>query len=144
MNEGTVYLIAQPTIARNGELPDLTPLAKHGAVKVLVQAGEAPGNNPQMVLDLIEKRLADFDPATDFIAWAGGDTLAAVLTGVILERMELADIPWLRFDRDIDPDTHRRLKRGSYTPIRIALDLGPDEAQYEMFPPTSTTKGATA
>lgn len=116
-----VFLIAQPTVKRNGELPDLTPLHEHGDIIILIETGVYPSNNPTAALDLIEKRLESFDYEKDSIAWAGGDTLSAVLTGVILWSMEIPYFHYLRFDRDRD-DEGNRLFTGHYTKIRVDLD----------------------
>lgn len=140
-NEGTVYIIAQPTIAKHGRQPDLSSLSKYGEIKVLVQAGEAPGNYPERALALIESRLEHFDPAKDYIVWCGGDTIAAILTGIILERMEVDGVRWLRFDRDLDTATGKRLASGTYSPVDIDLLGENDPEQYEMFnKPTPTKK----
>lgn len=132
-HEGTVYLIAQPTIAKHGRQPDLSSLARYGEIKVLIAAGEAPGNYPERALALIESRLEHFDPAKDFIVWCGGDTIAAILTGVVLERMQVDGVRWLRFDRDLDTATGKRLSTGAYSPIDIDLLGENDPEQMDMF-----------
>jgi hypothetical protein len=117
----TVYLIAQPTVKRGGELPDLTPLAQYGDVKVLINSGEYPALHPERCRDLIEKRLETFNQDRDFIAWAGGDTLAAVFTGIVLERMGLDRIKWLKFQRGWDNDGERDPKKSFYREVVVPL-----------------------
>lgn len=126
----TVYLIAQPTVPRQkpdgsrGQM-DMTPLYEHGEVRVLVQAGEYPGFHPARCLDKIEQRLADFNPDTDCLAWLGGDTLSAVLTGFVLAtKLHDVDDPhvtYLRFDRARLPDGSRDNTTGKYIPVRVPL-----------------------
>jgi hypothetical protein len=117
----TVYLIAQPTVKRGGQLPDLTPLAEFGEVKVLINSGEYPALHPERCRGLIEKRLSTFDPERDFIAWAGGDTLAAVFTGIVLERMGFNTIKWLKFQRGWDNDGERDPGKSYYRLVEVPL-----------------------
>jgi hypothetical protein len=123
----TVYLIAQPTVSNDGRLPKLEPLAKYGTVRVLVNPGEDPRYKPQRALDLIVKRLADFNPADDYLVWAGGDTLAAVLTGIVLADLSCNDdkpftsFRWLRWERGKDKWGKRTDEGGHYVPIRVPL-----------------------
>lgn len=116
-----VYLIAQPTVKRDGSTPDLTPLAEFGEVKVLINSGEYPALHPERCLSLIEKRLETFDEEVDYLAWAGGDTLAAVLVGVVLERMEMTSIKWLKFQRGWDGNGNRDLDKSYYREVVVPL-----------------------
>lgn len=138
----TVYLIAQPTIPRRGKLPDLTPLYEHGEVQVLIQSGEYPTFNPEQCYEHIKARLADFDPETDFLVWAGGDTLAAVITGVVLADMGFGWFRWLRHERGRDPvDPKIRTDAGSnYQPVMVDIsNIQPaDAAQFDFFPNEGT------
>lgn len=124
----TVYLIAQPTVRRQGGAPDLTPLAKFGEVRVLVLSGEYPTYNASQVLEKMDKRLDSFDPHQDFLVWAGGDTLAAFMVGALLanrfaEDRTITHFTWLRFERDRRADGSRDNERGEYVPIRVPLFL---------------------
>lgn len=135
MRTPTVYLIAQPTVPRKGgKLPDLTPLAAHGDIKVLITPGEYPAFHPERALKLIRQRLAEFDPAIDYIAWAGGDTLSAVLTGIVLMELECTGVTWLRHERGRDPkDPSIRTDEGShYTPVDIDFLPPQDENQLHL------------
>ncbi len=125
----TVYLIAQPTIARSGSLPNLEPLGEHGDVRVLVPAGDRPTFQPNRTLQQIAKKLEEFDPSQDFLAWAGGDTLAAVLTGVILEARGVEKFSWLRYERGRDSNGQRTDDGARYVPI--VVDLG--DPQLDLF-----------
>jgi hypothetical protein len=136
---GTVYLIAQPTISRHGRqlLQNPAPLTRYGDLKVLVLSGEFPSFNPERVLSLIRERLAKFDPTTDYLVWAGGDTLAAVLAGVALTQLGHTRVQWLRFDRGrdpADPDT-RTDHDGRYIPVDIPLNGIPLTAKAPSFTP---------
>ena len=113
-----VFLIAQPTIAKNGHLPDLTPLADYGEVTLVVEVGERPD------------RLKDFDAETDYLVWAGGDTLSAVMAGAILTQLGHRFFRWLRFERGRrkgvaeaggQARVERDDNRGWYTPVEVML-----------------------
>lgn len=141
----TVYLIAQPTVSLDGKLPKLEPLAKFGQVRVLINPGEDPRYKPQRALDLITKRLQDFDAAEDYLAWAGGDTLAAVLTGIVLADMSCAEdkpfssIRWLRWERGKDNAGRRTDVGGHYVPIIVPLpNPNPLSLPDDEFDPLTT------
>lgn len=127
----TVYLIAQPTVKRNGVQPDLTPLAKFGDVKVVLPSGDNPSRRPSHAVRVIDDRLNNFNPDTDFLVWAGGDTLSAIMVGYLLAEYHITVFTWLRFDREREQGTGRRLETGYYTPVavdmrdpQLALPLG--------------------
>lgn len=127
----TVYLIAQPTVKRNGSMPKLEPLAEHGDVKVVIPAGEYPTFHPQRALDLVMDKLDDFDYTKDYIAWAGGDTLSAILVGAALaekddctDEEEPVPIPYfmyLRYERGRDQQGNRTDVGAKYVPVKIPL-----------------------
>jgi hypothetical protein len=117
----TVFLIAQPSVARDGKMPNLEPLAEYGDVKVLVEAGDYPSFRPDTALAKITERLSDFDAEHDYLAWAGGDTLAAVITGMVLSTMGHKYVRWLRFERGRTEDGKRDGNNGKYTPIDVLV-----------------------
>lgn len=131
-----VYLIAQPSIARGGSFPKLEPLAVYGEIRVLVQSGEFPTFNPAPCYEKIRERLRDFDPKVDFLAWAGGDTLSAVLAGLVLAEMGIDDFRWLRYERGRDKeDSRKRVDEGSqYWPVDVNLpEPYTDPSQTQLF-----------
>lgn len=121
MRRSTVYLIAQPTISTHGKQPNIEPVAKYGSIRVLIQAGEYPTFNPGRCLDLIRSRLEAFDPEQDYLVWAGGDTLAAVLTGVVLAERGVQEVTWLRYERGRDRQGARTDEGSRYVPITVPL-----------------------
>jgi hypothetical protein len=115
-----VFLIAQPTINRSGRSLDISQLKEFGEVVTLVERGIHPGNTPGAAADLIFNRLQDFDHTKDMLVWAGGDTLAAVLTGIGLADLDIPSFYYLRYDRR--KDQYGRREDGYYTKIKINLD----------------------
>ncbi len=116
-----VYLIAQPTVKRDGKLPNLEPLAVWGRVQVLLPAGDSPTFTPIRTYDRMEDRLQDYDPEKDFLVWAGGDTLAAVFLGGLLADMGIDKFTWLRYERPKLPDGSRTDVGAKYVPVTIDL-----------------------
>lgn len=121
MSRPRVFLIAQPTIAKNGSLPDLTPLADYGDVTVVVEAGEYPSFRPSESWRRVVSRLQDYDAENDFLAWAGGDTLSAVMIGAALAAQGHRSFRWLRFERGRLANGERDNMRGKYTPVEVQL-----------------------
>lgn len=119
--KGRVFLIAQPTIPKDGKLPDLTPLAEWGEITVLVEAGQYPSFKPAEAWQRVLSRLENFDAENDFLCWAGGDTLAAVLCGSALRHLGHRAFRWLRFERARKEGGGRDNFTGSYTPVDIQL-----------------------
>lgn len=116
----TVFLISQPSVKRNGETPDLKPLAEHGEVKVLITTGDYPTLHSKRCLGLIEARLADFNADTDFLAWAGGDTLSAVMAGALMERLGVDHFTWLKWQRGWGANGQRS-DTGHYRAVKVRL-----------------------
>ena|SRR5690242_10862319 len=121
-NHSRVFLIAQPTIPKNGQLPDLTPLADFGDIKVVIEAGDYPSFKPGEAWKRVNDRLRDFDAEQDYLVWAGGDTLSSVMAGAALTQMGHRRFRWLRFERGVVKSTGERDNlRGKYSVVEISL-----------------------
>lgn len=117
-----VYLIAQPSVSRHSPGPRIESLREYGEVRTLVLSGEAPGNNPDATMNRIERRLSAFRYEQDYMVWAGGDHLAAVMAGWCLSELEVPYINWLRVDRPKDPVTGRRIDElAKYNVVRVTF-----------------------
>lgn len=119
----TVYLIAQPTVSRRKAPPDLAPLYDHGEVRVVLPMSDSPTFKPVRCYEVMEDRLSHFDPELDFLVWAGGDTLSAVLIGMMLVNQEqpIWKFNWLRYERHRNADGSRTDKGAKYVPVVIDL-----------------------
>jgi len=116
-----VYLIAQPTVSRRKAPPNLAPLYKHGEVVPLLITGEQPTFNPRSCFEVLEKRFQAFDPDIDYLVWAGGDTLAAVMAGMLLAERNIFCFNWLRYERFRLPTGERVDEGAIYVPVEIDL-----------------------
>lgn len=116
-----VYLIAQPTVSRKKAPPNLSPLYKHGEVVTLLIAGEQPAFRPRDCFEALETRFRDFDPDIDFLVWAGGDVLAAVMAGMLLAERDIFCFKWLRYERFRLPNGDRVDEGATYESVEIDL-----------------------
>lgn len=120
-----VFLIAQPTVTREGKMPNLEPLAEHGEIRTLLQAGlDNPWSEPARCMKIINARLLDFNPEEDSIAWAGGDSLALLMVGAVLERYGYNKVRWLRYERTPMPGGGWSHEGAKYIPTVIPLYHG--------------------
>lgn len=118
-----VYLIAQPTISRRKSPINLQPLYEYGEVQVVLPMSDSPTFKPVACYEVMEDRLSRFDPDMDYLVWAGGDTLSAVLAGMILVNQEdpIWRFTWLRYERYRNEDGTRTDKGAKYVPVVIDL-----------------------
>jgi len=126
-----VFLLAQPSVSRRGELPDLRPLGEFGDVTVIVTGDMNPMRYPARTATAIEDKLHDFDPEVDYLVAAGGATLAALVIGLVLGQMGIEQFQWLSFQRGIDAEGRRVNEGGYYRPVRLdfgQIELLEDEA----------------
>lgn len=118
----TCFILAQPTMDRNGATPDLRPLAAFGQVVALVTPHESPVFRPLRTVAAIKRRLAAFDPERDYLVSAGGGMVAALLVGYVLRELGVTRINWLSYLRHRDTG-----EAPSYRPVWMDLeqpDLG--------------------
>lgn len=82
----TVYVICEPSDRRDGTPAyDVSPAAVYGPIKYIIPRGHpSPSRDTSTALATIDEVLMDFDAGSDYILWAGGDPLAAVLVGHVL------------------------------------------------------------
>jgi len=117
-----VFLIAQPSVSREGHFPRLEGLAEFGEVHTLLPDGNQPSFRPGKTMDALVKQLTELYSAGDYLVWAGGDTLAAFMAGVVMERLGVDEITWLRYDRPYDEELRRRTEKGArYVPVKVTL-----------------------
>lgn len=127
-----VFLISQPTPSRFKEPPNLRPLYKHGEVVTVILSGERPARFARECMDALEQRLSTFDPETDYLVWAGGDVLSAIMVGMYLAENEIWVFNWLRYDRRRLDDGSRVDDGAQYVPVVIDLS-DPDAPSVEQF-----------
>ena len=124
-----VYLVQRPApVKASGWTPDLSQAARYGTVVDLLGERDKPAFYPESCFHKLSSRLNAFDQDQDYILWAGGDAVALVMLGVVLEQFKVSHFRWLRFNRSVGPDGHRT-GSGEYVPTLIdtaALTKGDD------------------
>jgi len=129
---GKVFLIQTPSIDRKGRSINIQAAAVHGDVLVVLDAGDYPTYRSAKCLDKVTHKLSEFNPDQDFLLWAGGDTLSAVMAGAVLYRFGLTRFRWLRFERFRNEDGTRDNDRGEYHPIWVNLFPPTDDGQLSL------------
>jgi hypothetical protein len=122
-----VFVINEPSVSRTGRRPDLSLMEKYGEVHILVRDGEYPSFAPREALQRITERLRGFNPKRDYLAWAGGEALSAVMVGSLLADMDITDVRWLRYERPASPGRYGTIsKRPHYTVVEVPIfgDVG--------------------
>lgn len=125
--DAVVYLVQEPTIPKmTGRVIDTTPLLWWGKVRVLMERTQTASFRPAQAFAQINERLEAFDPKKDYIAVAGGDSLAVILVGAALAQHGHGHFNYLRFERSRLPDGTRDPSSGAYVPIHVPIT--PDSA----------------
>lgn len=121
----TVYLIQEPRPFLNHRTGkdttrDVSSAAQYGVLRHLLGADDQPTNMPGPCLNKIKSGLAGFDAEQDYILFAGGDPLGALLTGLALRDHPFPTVQFLRWDRVRDKSGQRN-GTGVYTPITVNI-----------------------
>jgi hypothetical protein len=130
-----VYLIEQPKISKRKAPPNLGPLAEHGDTQLVLPAGNFPTFSSRKCFELIERSLFPdvghvYDPEFDYLVWAGGDTLSAIMVGMLLAEREIFCFKWLRYERKKLEDGSRTDEGATYVPC--VIDLCDPQLDLEM------------
>ncbi len=118
----TVYLIQHPPMNRKGWSPNTTSAAQYGPIRTCLSPSESASFDPGRAREKLQAKLADFNPKTDYILWAGGDPLALMLAGAVLYSMNHINVQYLRYERELDSQTRERTGNGYYTAIDVCFD----------------------
>lgn len=100
---------------------DVSPAAVYGEIRFILSAGDRTCSNPELTMDKLRRALVDFDPRSDFIIWAGGDPLSAIVSGMVLTEMGIRKFRFLRFEKN----RHTRQGEkptGFYSPVEVRLE----------------------
>ncbi len=99
---------------------DLRPAEKYGEIVKVLGERESPSLAPGPTLVKLRQMVQTYDPATDFLLTAGGDPLAAMMVGMLLQD-EGKSASWLRWNRNRDFDGRRDQLAGDYVPVQFDL-----------------------
>jgi hypothetical protein len=113
--DAIVYLVQEPSVPKHGgRVIDTTPLLWWGKVRVIMERTQAASFRPAQAYVQTCERLKTFNSDRDYVAIAGGDTLAQVLVGAALSELGHIQFNYLRFDRTRLPDGTRDPSSGAY------------------------------
>lgn len=115
-----VFVINQPQ-SRPGQFTyDVSPAKQYGEVIFLFRADQpAPSADPHWATRHAYRVLSDFN-GDDFLVWAGGDPLGAVIAASVASDVNEGRVKYLKWERDRDR-TGERTGGGYYVPI--VLDI---------------------
>lgn len=103
----TVYAIQQPTTRRGGEIVpafDFSSAEKYGEVKVLLHNSRGV-LAPEILLEQLRERLADFDPVYDYIIPAGDYSVCFVVGMMLAKAGYVRILRWVPEGRSYQPVT---------------------------------------
>lgn len=115
-----VFVINQPTARPGGFAYDVSPAKQYGEILFLFRADQpAPSADPHWATRHAYRVLADFGDE-DFLVWAGGDPLGAVLASAVASDINDGKVKYLKWERD-RARSGERTGGGYYVPL--VLDI---------------------
>ncbi len=100
---------------------DVSPAAVYGEIRFVLSAGDRTCANPELSIDKLRRALRDFDAHRDFIVWAGGDPLSAIVTGMVLHELGIKKYRYLRYEKNRNTKPGETAV-GFYSPIEVRLE----------------------
>jgi hypothetical protein len=100
---------------------DVSPAAVYGDIQFVLSAGDRTCSNPELSMERLRKALRDFDPLNDFIVWAGGDPLSAIVAGMVMLDLGITKFRYLRFEKNRNTKPGEPI-RGFYSPVEVMLE----------------------
>ena len=111
----TVYIRQEPTSEK-----DLTSAAQYGALKPILASDDNPAKNAMFSMNKIYNALYDYNSEEDHLCFPGGDPVALLLTGAVLERLGIEEVSYLVWNRERD-NAGMRKSTGFYMPKKIKI-----------------------
>ena len=116
----TVYVPHEPMPNGRGWTPDLGPATGYGIIKYVFGGSEQAYNNTPLRVDQAQERLADFDPAADYILWPNtGDPATQWIVIMTLLAMGHRNIKFLYWNRERSDSGSVIQGKGYYMPVEI-------------------------
>lgn len=100
---------------------DVSPAAVYGEIMFVLSAGDRTCSNPELSMERLRRALSEFDPLKDFIVWAGGDPLSAIVTGMVLIDLGIRKFRYLRFEKNRNTKPGVPVT-GFYSPVEVWLE----------------------
>lgn len=100
---------------------DVSPAAVYGEIQFILAAGDRTCSNPELSMDKLRRALRNFRPHHDYIVWAGGDPLSALVTGMVLKDLGITKFRFLRFEKNRHTKVGEPVT-GFYSPVEVRLE----------------------
>lgn len=98
---------------------DYTSCAGYGEMVTILGTLDNPSVDPKMCVDKVYNVLQTAQPG-DFVLWAGGDPMSALIAGLVIGELGLTGLKWLRWDKRTDGNG-TRTRHGYYTPVEFSI-----------------------
>ena len=76
-----------------------------GPVVGLLTEDDRPGQKSRVAVAAARRRLGDFRPQEDALAWCGGDPASLLIVGANMADMGIRRVTYLRWERDFNRDS---------------------------------------
>lgn len=100
---------------------DVSPAGVYGEIQFILSAGDRTCSNPELSMDKLRRALKDFNPHQDFIVWAGGDPLSAIIVGMVMHDLGINKFRFLRYEKNRNTRPGQP-PTGFYSPVEVRLD----------------------
>jgi hypothetical protein len=100
---------------------DVSPAAVYGEIRFVLSAGDRTCSNPELSMERLRRAFYDFDPKMDFIVWAGGDPLSAIVAGMVMLDLGIKKFRYLRFEKNRNTKPGEPVT-GFYSPVEVRLE----------------------
>jgi hypothetical protein len=100
---------------------DVSPAAVYGEIQFVLSTGDRTCANPELSMHRLRQAFADFDPMHDYILWAGGDPLSAIVAGMVMIDMKIRQFRYLRFEKNRNTKPGQPVT-GFYSPVEVRLE----------------------
>ena len=100
---------------------DVSAAGVYGEICFVLSAGDRTCANPELSIEKLRRALRDFDPNRDFVVWAGGDPLSAIITGMVFMDLGIPKFRFLRFEKNRNIK-HGQPVTGFYSPVEVFLE----------------------
>lgn len=98
---------------------DISPAGVYGDIRFVLGPSDRTSHNPAIARAKLARGLAEFDPESDYVVWAGGDPLSFFLVGSIFQSMGFAKFRYLRYERG---DRMEESSSPYYVPVTVTLE----------------------
>lgn len=117
-NHPIIFRLQEP-ISRIEQTRDYESCRGYGEMRTILSCRQNPSTEIDLCYRLMIESFSEAQEG-DFVLWAGGDPMTALIAGIVLSDFDLCTkVKWLRWDRRTDQNGNRT-SFGYYVPVEIA------------------------